>query len=123
MKLELIKKGNEVYCNDMKVHINPQASKNYPVVDLAKLGLDDYQRYIALNSLVEGSNVIELKPRKQVTTSALALTQEEKDEIAQLEARIAEIKENAKQRTPKKKRLEDMSIEELEAYIAARKGE
>ena len=122
MKIELVKNGNEVYYNDMKVHINPQASKNYPVVDLAKLGFDDYQRYVALNSLKEGLNVIELKPRKQVATGVV-LTEEEKAQIAELEAKIEEIKENARKRTPKKKRLEDMTIEELEEYIKVRKGE
>lgn len=121
MKLELIKKDGRVYYNDMEVHINPQATKNYPVVDLQKLGFDEYQRYIALNSLEEGLNVVELKPRKQVMGN-IVLTEEEKAEIEELEKRIAEIKENARQRAPKKKRLEDMSIEELEAYIAARKG-
>lgn len=122
MKIELVKNDGKVYYEGKEVHINPQASKNYPVVDLAKLGFDEYQRYIALSSLEDGLNVVELKPRKQVT-STVALTEEEKAQIAELEAKIAEIKENARKRAPIKKRLEDMSIEELEAYIAARKGE
>ena len=122
MSIELVKNDGKVYYEGKEVHINPQASKNYPVVDLAKLGFSEYQRYIALNSLKDGLNVVELKPRKQVG-SQLMLTDEEKAEIAELEAKIAEIKENARKRTPTKKRLEDMSIEELEAYIAARKGE
>lgn len=134
MKIELVRKENKVYYNDAEVRINPQATKNYPVVDLLKLGLDDWQRYVALNSLKEGLNIVELKPRKQ-TDSAIVLTQEEKAQIAELEARIKEIKENARKRTPVKKaiNLKDISklsqdevktaIAELEAYLAKRKGE
>lgn len=122
MEIELIRKGDEVFYQGMKLHINPQRTHNYPIVEIAKLGFAGYQESIGLSTLKEGTNIVTLKPKKIVESKKLMLTLEEQQEIAELEARIEEIKENARKRTPKHKKLEEMSIEELEAYIAARKG-
>lgn len=106
----------------------PIVDKNKPTgasVDLDKLGLEGYQRYVKISTLEIGLNTIELKAKRIVEISKVEYTEEEKAELAQLEARINEIKENAKRRyIPKtKKSIYDMSIEELEEYIRIKKGQ
>lgn len=119
----VLNENNEVYFENKKVKINPQASKNDPVVDLDSLKLNElaqFQRYVSLSRLKLGENEIELKDRKQVAT--LQLTEEEKQQIAELEAQIEAIKANARKRAPQKpKAIEDLSLEELQAEIARRK--
>lgn len=128
MVIELEIKGSEVFCEGRKLKVNPQATKNGgagdPVVDVSSIGGDDYQKWVSIKNLSQGINTIELKPRKHVELSAkLVLTEDEQAQIDELQAQIDAIKENARKRQPAKaKKLDDMSIEELEAYLAARKA-
>lgn len=135
MEIELIRKGDEVFYQGMKLHINPQRTHNYPIVEIEKLGFTGYQKSIGLSTLKEGTNIVTLKPQKIVESKKLMLTLEEQQEIAELEAKIAEIKENARKRAPIKKTISiadikklspdeiQAQIAELEAYLATRKGE
>ena len=123
--LELVRKGNEVYYEGKKLTIVAQATKGpnkevVKIADINSLG----KKWISLNLLKEGSNIIEDKDLvgRQVSTKDYQLTQDEQNQINELKAQIDAIIENAKKRyIPKSKKLEDMSIEELEAYIAQRK--
>lgn len=127
--LELIREGRDVYYQGQKLRRVDQASKGEgkEVIDISKINPLG-KKWISLGKLVEGTNLIadeDLKGREVVSTKRYILTEEEQHEVDELQARIDEIIENAKKRyvPTTKKRLEDMTIEELEAYIAARKGE
>lgn len=129
MIVKLIRNNGEIYYNGVKLHINKQATKGigHEYVDLDQVkdsNLAEYQHHIRLAVLVEGENEIELKPRKNISIEKYSLTEEEKAKIAEYQSKIDAIIEAAKARQPKKaKRVEDMSIAELEAYIAAKKLE
>lgn len=118
----------EVYGNGQRLKVNQQQSKNDgcgdPVVDVSPIAGDEYQKWVSIKNLKHGVNMIDLKPRKHVELSTkLVLTDEEKAQIDELQAQIDAIKENARKRQPAKaKKLDDMSIEELEAYLAARRA-
>lgn len=114
----------EVLYNGNKLPIVDKNKATGASVDLAKLELTEYQRYVKISTLQIGLNEVELKPRKSLEISKVEYTDEEKQELAQLEARIAEIKENAKKRyVPKKKSIYDMSIDELEEYLRMKKAQ
>ena len=87
------------------------------------------KKWYPLKELKEGKNIVEdkdLKPRQvtQGSYSKYTLTPEEQEEINKLQAQIDAIKEKAKLRyVPKKTKVEDMSIEELEVYLAQKKAE
>lgn len=118
MFIELRKEGEEVFYQNVKLPLVDKTKPCGPSVDLGKLGFDGYQRYIKVSRLEEGLNNVELKEAKEVTRQC-TLTEEEKTEIAQLEARIAEIKENARKRfIPKATKVEDMDETQLQDYIA-----
>lgn len=118
MFIELRKDGEEVFYQNVKLPLVDKTKPCGPSVDLGKLGFDGYQRYIKVSRLEEGLNNVELKEAKEVTRQCI-LTEEEKAEIAQLEARIAEIKENARKRfIPKATKVEDMDETQLQDYIA-----
>ena len=125
MKVVVEREGYEVKVNGIKCPVNKQASKGegQEYVDIEKLGYTEWQKHIRL-AVIKDNDVteVELKPRKESVSSKYTLTQEEKDEIAALQAKIDAIVENAKKRYTPKKKLEDMSIEELEAYIANMKA-
>ena len=123
MIIELEKQSDfAVRYNGQDLPIVDRNKASGPSVDLGKLGLEGYQRYIKTSTMRVGINEVELKPKRITEIAKISYTEEEKAELAQLEARINEIKENAKKRIPaKKKRLEDMTIEELEEYIKVRK--
>lgn len=107
----------EVLYDGIKLPIVDKNKPCGPSVDLGKLGLNGYQRYIKISKLEEGPNQVELKEAKE-TTKQYSLTIEEKKEIEQLENRIKEIKENAKKRfIPKATKIEDMDETQLQDYI------
>jgi hypothetical protein len=117
MVIELKKVGEEVFYQDTKLPLVDKAKECGPSVDLDKLGFVGYQRYVKVSRLEEGLNQIELKPSKA------ALTEEELARIAELQAEIDAIKENARQRAKiakpaKPTKLEKMSPEQLKEEIA-----
>lgn len=131
----LERKGNEVFCNGQKLTIVAQATKgpNKEVVKIAGLEGANGQKWISLTRLVEGINEIECNGR-EVTTQKYTLTQEEKEEIESLQARIDEIINHAKSRYVAKPNLNvDPSkltqeqklalAAQLEAYLASLKVE
>jgi hypothetical protein len=126
--LELKRIGDRVFCGEVELHINPQATKNggkgYPVVSIEKFVRPDQKKWLALNKLVEGLNVFndnDLVGREP--TKQYELTEEEEKEIAEHQARIDEIIATAKARYVKPikvktvKDLTKMSKSELEAEI------
>ena len=126
--LELNRIGDRVFCGEVELHINPQATKNggkgYPVINIEKLVRPEQKKWIALNKLVEGINVFndnDLIGRE--VNKQYELTKEEEEEIAEHQARIDEIISAAKARYVKPikvkttKDLTKMSKSELEAEI------
>lgn len=108
----------EVLYNGIKL---PIVDKNKPCgasVNLEKyVDINKWQHYKKISELELGLNMVELKPSK------VALTKEEQERIAELQAEIDAIKENAKQRAkeakpPKPTKLEKMSAEQLKQEIA-----
>ena len=119
--LILERKNNEVFYNGAKLTVVAQASKgpNKEVVKIKDLPEANGQTWISLSRLKEGINEIDnLKPREH-TSNSYTLTNEEKQEIEQLEKRIEEIKENARKRVaPKidlKQDISKLSQEEKDA--------
>lgn len=137
--LVLERKGNEVFCEGRKLTIVPQATKgpNKEVVKIEGLEGSNGQKWVSLNKLKEGPNELDCQAR-EVTSSSVggySYTQEELEELKQLEARIAEIKAAAKARyQPRFKMLtqseidkmtqeeKDAYAEKVMAYIASIKG-
>ena len=124
MIVKIEKDGYTIKVNGVLCPVVKQETKGVgkEVVKITKAVGPEWQAYISLSRLVEGEQEFEVAPHKVVESTRYSLTDEEAAEVRELQARIDAIIENAKARTPKKKRLEDMSIEELEAYIAARKA-
>lgn len=124
--LVLERKGNEVFCEGRKLTIVTQASKgpNNEVVKVAGLEGSNGQQYVSLRKLHEGFNEIETQAHERVT-KGYELTQEEKDEIAIYQSKIDAIIAEAKKRyvPHSNKKLNEMSIEELEAFIASKKAQ
>lgn len=128
--LVLERKGNEVFCEGRRLTIVAQATKgpNKEVVSIKGLEGSNGQKWISLSRLVEGLNEIECQAREVVSTQKYTLTQEEAQEVKELQARIDEIINQAKTRYVKKPNLNvdpsKMSeqerldlIEQLKAYL------
>ena len=121
MTIKLEKINDKVYLvdennNKIELKINKQASKGEgkEVVDIEKYVGNKYQKWVSLSRLVEGENIIELKPRKEVNIEKYELTKEEQEEVDALQSRINEIIENAKKRFVPKLDFKKMSNQ---AYI------
>ena len=99
-KVEIVKNGYEVMVDGIKCKVIKQESKgaNKEVVDIEKAVGTDWQKYISLSKLVEGSQDVQLKPRKVVDSKNYTLTEDEKTQIEELQAQIDAIIENAKAR-------------------------
>lgn len=133
--IELERIGNEVYCKGVKLTLVKQATKGpnqeYVIIEglEGNIGPNLGKKHYQLKNLVEGINIIEdkdLKPRQvtQGSYSKYTLTPEEQEEVNKLQAQIDAIKEQAKLRyVPKKTKVQDMSIEELEKYLEQKKAE
>lgn len=122
--LILEKTEDGVFCNGRKLTINAQASKGEgkEVVKIEGLEGSNGQKWVSLSKLKDGINEIECQAR-ETNSKHYVLTTEEAAQVAELQAQIDAIIEVAKSRyVPRSKKLEDMTIEELEAYIAVRKG-
>jgi hypothetical protein len=126
--LKLTRKGDRVYHNNVELKINPQASKG-PGAEVVKLsGIADAEgrEWISLSLLQEGENIFtseDLKKRQRKGRD-YELTEEEQAQVDELQRQIDVIIDAARSRyvPPVKKKLEDMNLEELEAYIAMRKA-
>lgn len=128
IKIKLNRIGDEVYYDDARLKVVKQASKGpgNESVFIGGITGEHGQQWIALKKLQEGEHEYECQSKK-VTTAGGKLTDAERAEIAQLEAKIAEIKAAAKARSNAKPKLDvnpaDMTteeklrkIEELKAY-------
>lgn len=137
--VELVRKGNEVYCGEKKLTIVKQETKG-PGKEVVKIdGLEgsNGQKWVSLSKLKEGLNKVETQAR-EVTTSyhkEYELTAAEEAEVAKHKKAIEAIIEAAKARYVKKPKLvsnddiakmsqeqRDLYAKQLEAYIALVKG-
>lgn len=127
--IELERIGNEVYCKGVKLKINPQASKGTgnEVIYIEGLEGNPGKKWLSLSLLEEGLNTFsddKLQPKQVTNHQKYNLTQEEQAEVDKLQAQIDAIIAKAKERyVPKKTKVQDMSIEELEVYLAQKKAE
>lgn len=98
--LVLTRKGADVYHNDVKLTIVAQATKGKgkEVVKIDGLEGSNGQKWVSLSRLVEGDNEIECKAREVSTSQRYTLTDDEKAEVEELQARIDEIIAKAKAR-------------------------
>lgn len=106
--LVLERKGSEVFCKGVKLTIVPQATKgpNKEVVKVAGLEGSNGQKWVSLAKLKEGINELECQGREVTySTKSYQLTQEEAQEVKELQARIDAIIEGAKARYVKKPNL------------------
>lgn len=124
--LTLFRKGNKVFYNNQELTIVEQKTKGEgrEVVKIAGLDGSNGQKWISLSKLVEGKNELTGLKKVERTINVYTLTKEEKEEVDKLQKQIDDIVELAKTRhkLSKPRRLEDMTIEELEEYINSRKG-
>lgn len=108
--LVLERKGNEVFCNGVKLTIVPQATKgpNKEVVKVAGLEGANGQKWVALAKLKEGKNELECQGREVTTTysKSYELNEEESKKVKELQAQIDAIIEQAKARYVKKPKLD-----------------
>lgn len=128
MKIEVYREDYKVLVNGIECRVNKQASKgpNHEVVDISKVVGDNYQKWLSMSLIPNNTTTqIELKDRKIVDTQKYVLTQEEKEEVEELQNRINEIIEVAKSRyvPTTHKDIHKMSIEELERYIEMKKSQ
>lgn len=128
MKIEVNRKDYEILVNGVVCKVNKQSSKgpNHEVVDISKVVGDNYQKWLSLSLIPNNTTTqIELKDRKVVDTQKYVLTQEEKEEVENLQKQIDEIIENAKKRyvPTTHKDIHKMSIEELERYVEMKKSQ
>lgn len=119
--LVLERRGDCVYHEGRKLTIVKQASKgeNQEVVKIEGLPGSNGCKWKYLKKLQEGENIIpdeELVSRN--TGSSLRLTVEEQARIAELQKEIDAIKENARKRSSKPTKIEDMNAAELQEYVA-----
>ena len=127
--IELERIGNEVYCKGVKLKINPQASKGpgNEVINIEGLEGNPGKKWLSLSLLKEGLNTFsddKLQPKQVTNHQKYSLTTEEQAEVDKLQAQIDAIIAKAKERyVPKKTKVQDMSIEELEAFLAQKKAE
>jgi phage host-nuclease inhibitor protein Gam len=146
-KLILVRKGNEVFCNDIKLYINEQKTKNdgkgAPVVKIEGLPNSNGQKWISLNKLNEGENIIEAKGANRtssnnkkyiLTPDEQKIVNELQSEIDKLQSEMNSIIEKAKERyvpiPDLKADINSLSQEEriklvgsLESYLSALRGE
>lgn len=129
--LALERKGDEVFCQGVKLTIVKQETKGpgKEVVKVEGLEGSNGQKWVSLSRLKEGVNEVECKAREVVSTSKYTLTSEEKARIDELQAEIDSIIATAKARYVAKPNLnvdpskmtEEQRLElaaQLEKYIA-----
>lgn len=106
--LVLERKGDEVFCQGVKLTIVKQETKGpgKEVVKVEGLEGSNGQKWVSLSKLNEGMNEIECKAREIVSHQKYVLTEEEREEVNKLQSRINEIIEIAKSRYIKKPNLD-----------------
>lgn len=131
MKLKLKRVGSQVFYVDkdgkeIELKINKQASKGdgHEVVYIKNCPESNGQTWVSLSKLEEGINEIECKKREftaaKKQTIEYVLTDEEKSQIAEYEAKINEIIDAAKARyvaKPEELDVDAMSHDEKLEYI------
>lgn len=126
--LKLIRRNDEVFTEaGQKLRVVKQATKgpNMEVVNIDGLPGANGKKWIMLKLLSQGENILDdtVCHATERASQSYSLTDEEKQEIAELQAKIDAIKDAARKRYQPKLTLEKMNIEQLEAYIAAKKKE
>lgn len=118
--LKLEKINNEVFYNGIKLKINAQASKgpNNEVVYVADLPEANGQKWISLKKLHEGINELECQGREVTIGKKYVLTPEENQKVAELQAQINEIINNAKSRYVPKTNINDINKLTTEQKLA-----
>ena len=133
--LELVRNGRTVTCKGQKLTMVEQASKG-PGNEVIKIeGLEGANgaKWISLSKLQEGLNQVNTKGKEVVATQSYTLNMVEKAEIDKLQARINEIKEQARKRYVAKpqfvdptgltKEQREQKALEIEKYLKALRGE
>jgi hypothetical protein len=132
--LELVRKGNDVYHNGTKLTRVDQATKGpgNEVIKIVGLEGSNGAKWISLSKLQEGLNKVEVSAKQVTSTGSYTLTPQEKAEVDKLQARIDEIKTQARERyVPKPKFVDPTSLTpeqreteatRLEAYLKALRG-
>lgn len=98
--LILERKDDKVYYNGVELKINKQSTKGpgHEAVYIADCPEAMGQKWVSLKRLNDGINEIECKAREVSSNNKYRLTDDEKAEIDELQSRIDEIINNAKQR-------------------------
>jgi len=133
--LELVRKGRDVYHNQVKLTMVEQKTKGpgNEVIKVEGLSGANGAKWVSLKKLKEGVNQVELVAKEVTSTGSYTLTPTEKAEVDKLQARIDEIKTQAKARfvpktgfgiDPTKATAEEVEayIEKLRKSIEARRG-
>jgi len=133
-KLILTRTGNDVFFENKKLPINPQASKGVgnEVVKILGLPNSNGKQWISLSKLTQGVNEVECtarvvtsqvgKPAKAVVVETYKLNDKEVEKVAKLQAQIDAIIDVAKARYIPRPRIDlnpaEMTEEERIAEIA-----
>lgn len=118
--LELTRTGIDVFHKGTKLTRVDQATKGpgNEVIKIDGLPGSNGAKWISLSKLKQGLNKVEVSAKKVTSTGSYTLTPVEKTEVDKLQARIDQIKTQAKLRyQPKKVDTTKMSPEQLEEYI------
>lgn len=102
-KLVLVRKGDEVFFENRKLVVIPQATKGpgKEVVKIDGLAGSNGKKFVSLSKLVQGENVLECTAKATTSTGSkrnYVLTKDEQEEVNKLQARIDKIIEAAKAR-------------------------
>jgi len=132
--MNLVRKGRDVFHNEVKLTRVDQASKG-PGNEVIKIeGLDGANgaKWISLSKLVEGSNEIQVQGKVITSTGSYTLTPQEKEEVDKLQARINQIKDAARSRYVSKPKFIDpskmteeereLAIQQMEKYLGVLRG-
>ena len=128
--LVLERKGYEITCEGKKLTVVKQGSKgpNKEVVKIAGLPGSNGKQWLSLTLIPDNTVTTitddKLVPRVVTSSKQYELTSEEKQQVEELQAKIDAIIAAAKARyiPAAKKDISKMTIDELEAYIAAKKA-
>ena len=115
--LKLFRENDKVFCNNVELKINKQASKGPGKECVCIEGLEgsNGQKWVSLSTLREGENEVETKARQVTTYQRYNLTAEEKAEIKAHQDAIDAIIEKAKNRYVPPINLNKIDISQLNA--------
>jgi hypothetical protein len=121
--LKLTRKGRDVFYEGTKLTRVDQATKGpgNEVIKIEGLPGSNGAKWISLSKLKQGDNTVEVQGRQVTNSGSYSYTTEEKAELEKLQARINQIKTQAKLRYesqhPQKVDTTKMTPEQLEEYI------